>query len=63
MQELAAEKEQLAKLMDTKLADAVASFLMETLPHNVDLGAQSAYLTSMLEEHKAELVREVAGEK
>lgn len=59
MQELAADKERMAKLMDARLADAVASFLMETLPHNVDLGAQSAYLTAMLEEHKTELVRGV----
>jgi hypothetical protein len=48
--------------MDTKLADAVTSFLMETLQHNVDLGAQSAYLTAMLDEHKDELVKGVKHE-
>jgi len=63
MEALEEERQQLVQLMDSKLADAVASFLMETLPHNVDLGAQAAYLTSMLEAHKAELVREVSGEK
>ncbi|MBL8160056.1 hypothetical protein JNJ66_06395 [Candidatus Saccharibacteria bacterium] len=56
-QELAAEKQKLVDQLDGKLADAVASFLTETLQHNVDLGAQSAYLTSMLEAHKDELVR------
>jgi len=40
----------------------VASFLTETLQHNVDLGAQSAYLTAMLEEHKADFAKEVADE-
>ncbi len=57
---LAAEKQQLTQQIDTKLADAVASFLLETLQHNVDLGAQSTYLTAMLEEHKADFTREVA---
>lgn len=57
-----AEKQRLVQQIDTKLADAVASFLSETLQHNVDLGAQSPYLMSVLEEHKAELAKEVAGE-
>lgn len=56
-QELAAEKARLLADIDSKLADAVTSFLMETLQHNVDLGAQSAYLTAMLEENKAELTK------
>lgn len=59
-QELEEEKLRLIKQIDTKLADAVASFLIETLQHNVDLGAQTAYLTAMLEEHKAELVKELS---
>lgn len=58
-EEVAAEKERLIQDMDTKLADAVASFLLETLQHNVDLGAQTAYLTTMLDEHKAELAKGV----
>ena len=55
--EITAEKEVLIKLANAKLADAVASFLIETLGHNVDLGAQSAYLTEMLEEHKDEILK------
>lgn len=61
-QELAAEKQRLIKQLDTKLADAVGSFLLETLQHNIDLGAQEAYLRTMLEEHKADFVQEVADE-
>lgn len=61
-QSLALKQEQLVQQMDTKLADAVTSFLMETLQHNVDLGAQSAYLTAMLDEHKDELVKGVKHE-
>lgn len=59
MQQLADEQARLIKQIDTKLADAVASFLVETMQHNVDLGSQSAYLTAMLDEHKDELKREV----
>lgn len=61
-EEIAAQKKQLLEQIDTKLADAVASFLIETLQHNVDLGAQTAYLTSQLEEHKAEFTKGVADE-
>lgn len=61
-EQLAAEQERLIQQIDTKLADAVASFLTETLQHNVDLGAQSPYLTAMLEEHKAELTKGVKNE-
>lgn len=56
------EKQRLMQQIDTKLADAVTSFLLETLQHNVDLGAQSTYLLAQLEEHKAELVKGVASE-
>lgn len=59
-EEIEAEKQRLIQQIDTKLADAVASFLIETLQHDVDLGAQSAYLNSMLEEHKAEFTKEIA---
>ncbi len=61
-EEIAAEKARLVQQIDSRLADAVASFLIETLQHNVDLGAQSTYLTAMLEEHKADFVRGVADE-
>jgi Na+/phosphate symporter len=61
-EKMASEQQRLIQQMDTKLADAVASFLTETLQHNVDLGAQSAYLTAMLDEHKDELVNGVKNE-
>ena len=61
-QELEAEKQRLIKQIDAKLADAVASFLVEALRHNVDLGSQGPYLISLLEEHKSEFVEEVGGE-
>lgn len=57
--EIEAEKQRLVKQIDTKLADAVGSFLSETLQHNVDLGSQTAYLLAMLEEHKVEFIKEV----
>jgi hypothetical protein len=60
--ELQAEKLRLVKQIDTKLADAVGSFLLETLGHNVDLGSQSTYLLALLEEHKADFIKEVSGE-
>jgi F0F1-type ATP synthase membrane subunit b/b' len=61
-EEMAAEKQHLVQQMDTKLADAVASFLTETLQHDIDLGAQSRYLIAMLEEHKAEISKGVVDE-
>lgn len=61
-EEVTAEKQRLLQQIDTKLADAVASFLTETLQHNVDLGAQASYLVAQLEEHKADFKREVADE-
>ena len=60
--EIEAEKQLLIKQIDTKLADAVASFLTETLQHNVDLGNQTEYLVSLMEEHKAEFIKEVGDE-
>lgn len=61
-EEIATEKEKLVQQIDTKLADAVTSFLIETLGHNVDLGAQNKYLIEMLEEHKSELIKGVKDE-
>ena len=58
-QEVAAEKQRLIQQIDAKLADAVGSFLIETLRHNVDLGNQKDYLVAMLEEHKADFKKEV----
>jgi len=59
-EDIAAEKQALIEQINTKLGDAVAAFLVETLQHNVDLGAQSAYLIAMLDEHKEELAKGVA---
>lgn len=61
-EDIIAEKKILTQQIDTKLADAVSSFIVETLQHNVDLGAQGEYLTTTLEEHKAELVKEINNE-
>lgn len=61
-QEMDAEKQRLLKQIDTRLGDAVSSFLLEALQHNVDLGNQSSYLVALLEEHKDEFKKEVADE-
>jgi Skp family chaperone for outer membrane proteins len=61
-EDMAAEKQHLLEQIDTKLADAVASFLIETLQHDVDLGAQSSYLVKMLDEHKADFAKGVKDE-
>lgn len=61
-EEIAAEKDRLVQQIDTKLADAVTSFLTDTLQHDIDLGAQSAYLINQLEQHKAELAKSVRDE-
>lgn len=60
--DMTAEKKRLIEQLDHKLAGAMTAFLVETLGHNVDLGAQSTYLTQMLEEHKAELIKELVDE-
>jgi hypothetical protein len=60
--EVVAEKARLIAQIDTKLSDAVVSFLIETLQHDVDLGAQSAYLTKTLEQHKEEFKKGVSDE-
>lgn len=59
--ELEEEKQHLIAQIDTKLGDAVGSFLIETLQHNVDLGNQTDYLVAMLEEHKLDFKQEVVG--
>jgi hypothetical protein len=61
-QELEAEKQKLLAQIDTKLADAVGSFLLEALGKNVDLGSQNVFLTQLLEEHKADFAMEVKNE-
>jgi DNA repair exonuclease SbcCD ATPase subunit len=48
--------------LDTKLGDAVAALLADTLGQHVDLGAQTPYLIAELEAHKDELIQEVRGD-
>lgn len=57
--DLDAYKEKMIASIDTKLSDAVSSFLVNTLQHNVDLGAQTDYMLAMLDEHKKDIVGEV----
>lgn len=57
--EIEQEKLRLMSQIDTKLADSVVAFLVETLQHNVDLGAQTAYLTKVLDEHKGDFTGSV----
>ena len=57
--ELAAEKQRLISQIDTKLGDAVSSFLLDALQHNIDMGAQEEYLLQLLETHKDDFKREV----
>lgn len=61
-QEIAAEKQQKIEKLDTKIADAVASFLLEALGRDADLGAQEKYLIKQLEAHKAEIIEEAKDE-
>lgn len=56
---MADEKQRLIGELDSKLSDAVTAFLLETLGHEVDLGAQTHYITKMLDEHKEEIVKEL----
>lgn len=60
-EDIEAQKQQLLTQLDTKLSDAVSSFLLDTLQHNIDLGAQADYMLSVLEENKEEIIREVRG--
>lgn len=60
--DIEAEKQRLLTQIDTRLADAVTSFLLDTLQHEIDLGAQQTYLVKMLEEHKEDFAREVKDE-
>lgn len=62
-EDIAAEKQRLIQQIDTKLGDAVASFLLDTMQRNVDLGAQTSYILKTLEEHKADFIQGVDGGK
>src|SRR5207253_10279090 len=60
-QSFAVQKEDLTKRLNDKLNDAVLAFLLETLGHDVDLGAQADYLIKTLEANKAELIQTATG--
>lgn len=60
-QSFAVQKQALTKQLNDKLNDAVLSFLLETLGHDVDLGAQADYLIATLEANKADLVGTALG--
>jgi len=62
-EQLAVEKQRLLAQIDAKLGDAVGSFLLEALGHNIDMGAQEQYLLSLLEQHKADFKKEVDDEQ
>ncbi|OYX53408.1 hypothetical protein B7Y92_03150, partial [Candidatus Saccharibacteria bacterium 32-50-13] len=57
--DIESEKERTMADIDTKMNDAVISFLLETMQHNVDLGAQTDYILSVLEANKADIIGEV----
>lgn len=55
-QSFAAEKDAAVQRMNENMNDAVLAFLLETLGHEVDLGAQADYLVATLEANKADLI-------
>ncbi len=57
--EITAEKARVLSVLDTKLSNAMTSFLLEALESEVDLGAQTPHLIAELEAHKDELKKEV----
>ncbi len=59
-EEMTKKRTFIVQQLDAKLTDAVTSFLLEALQHDVDLGAQTPLLTTLLEEHKAELLEVVS---
>jgi hypothetical protein len=60
--DIQAEKQRLLSQIDTRLGDAVTSFLLDAMQYEVDLGAQGPYLTKLLEAHKDEFKKEVSDE-
>lgn len=58
-QNVAVRQEQRLKQLDAQLDDAVVAFLLESLGHNVDLGAQLPYLTETLAENKEAIAKEI----
>lgn len=61
-QEAETERQRLIDIIDTKMADVVMSFLLESLGHEIDLGSQNDYLLKQLDAHKEELKKAVNSE-
>lgn len=59
---LAEEKARISEQLHQNLNDAVLAFLLETLGHEVDLGAQADYLIATLDANKEALVKGVNSE-
>lgn len=57
--EIRAEKADLMKKFDTKLAEVLSAYLVESLGQNVDLGAQTKYIFSRLNENKTQLKEDI----
>lgn len=49
------------ELFDGRLNDVVSAYMIESLGDQVDLGAQTNYIISSLENHKAELKKDILG--
>ncbi|HKX24602.1 MAG TPA: hypothetical protein VJM46_05160 [Candidatus Saccharimonadales bacterium] len=54
-----AEGEKRFASLDERMNDVVASYLIESLGNQVDLGAQSAYIFETLHKHKDEIKRDI----
>lgn len=60
--DIANEKQRLLASFDDKIADVVSAYLVEVLGNQADLGAQSHYLMSVLEENKEEIKKAISRE-
>lgn len=54
-----ARRQALIRKLENELADTILAFLTDALGSDIDLGAQAASLTKLLETHKDELLRGV----
>jgi len=57
--QIAAEYTRRIDVFNSRLNDVVANYLVEALGENVDLGAQSSYIFSVLEKHKDDIKRDM----
>ena len=61
-QEIREEKADLMAKFDTKLAEVLSAYLVESLGQQVDLGAQTKYIFASLNEHKKQLKEDILSE-